>query len=51
MKHVTMPKKGLKESLRTIGLKGKELESEMDSILFGNVEVKATEPMIVRKKE
>jgi len=51
MKHVTMPKKGLKESLRTIGLKGKELESTMGEIIFGNVETKSTEPMIVRKKE
>ncbi len=51
MQAVTVTKKGLKESLRTIGLKGKELETTMDEILFGNVESKESTPMIVRKKE
>lgn len=47
---VSVTKKGLKEALRSTGLAGKELQNSMEEILFGNVETKATEPSIVKKK-
>lgn len=48
---VSVTKKGLKEALRSTGLAGKELQNSMEEILFGNVETKATEPSIVKKKK
>lgn len=50
MSAVTVTKKGLRDALRSAGMKGQELEQAMTELLFGNVESKEIEPKIVRKK-